>query len=106
MAYNDLIVIQQNTVSRDTAGFKQFSWSTYKTVWAEIVDTGGVMDYESEQPVWRDSKTFKIHKHDAPEVKAYPQMRISYNSDYFMITGIEHEGRLFTTLTGDATDDD
>ena len=106
MAYNDLITIQQNTVSRDTNGFKQFSWSTYKQCWADIEDTGGSLSYESDSPIWRDTKTFKIRTHDAPSVKAYPQMRIVYDSDYFMVVGIEKDGRLFTTLTGEATDDE
>lgn len=106
MAYNDKIVIQENTVTRDTYGGKQFSWDEYKTVWAEIEDTGGFLDHSTGMPVWRDTKTFRIRQADAPAVKPYPQMRIYYDEDYFMITGMEKEGRLFITLTGEATDDD
>ena len=112
MAYNDLITIQQSSTGTDDYGGDQFTWSTYKEVWAEVVDTGGSMSYESDQPVWRDSKTFRIRTYDAPNVKAFPQMRIMHTdqntevADYFMITGIEKEGRLFTTLTGEAVDDD
>ena len=106
MAYNWKIVIQQNTVTRDDYGGDNYSWSTYKTVWSEMEDTGGTLIYESDQPVWRDSKTFKIRTADAPDVKAFPNMRISYDGDYYSIVGIEKDGRLFTTLTGEAYDDE
>ena len=106
MAYNDKIIIQSSTNTRDAYGVMVRTWATYKTVWAEVIDAGGSITYESEQPVYRDNKTFKFHTPDAPAVKTFPAQRISYDSDFYMISGIEKEGRLFTTLTAEAYDDE
>jgi len=105
MTYNDSIVIQQYTQSRDTLGaIDAGSWSTYKTVWAEVTDASGSVTHESDMPVYEDSKSFKIHTHDASAVTT--KMRISYNSNYYLIHSIQNEGRLTTTLIASAYDDE
>jgi len=104
MAYNDKIIIQQKTVSADTYGERDPTWTTYKTVWAEMIDEGGVVDYESDMPIYTDTRAFKIHTHDAPSVTT--KMRVSWNSEYHMIRSIRKAGRLHTTLTVQAYDDE
>ena len=106
MAYNDKIIIQSSTGARDAYGHIVRTWATYKTVFAEIIDAGGSITYEAEQPVFRDNKTFKFRTADAPAVKTFPAQRISYNSEYYIISGVEKEGRLFTTLTAESYDDE
>jgi len=105
MAYNDSIVIQQQADARGDYGEADTgAWSTYKTVWAEITDTTSSVTEESEMPVFEDSKSFKIHSHDAPAVTT--KMRISYDSQYFLIRSIRKEGRLRTILIASAYDDE
>lgn len=105
MAYNDSIVIQQYTQGRDTLGaIDAGTWATYKTVWAEIEDISSSVSHESEMPVFEDSKSFKIHTFDAPAVTT--KMRISYDSQYFLISSIRKEGRLRTILIASAYDDE
>ena len=104
MTYNDSIVIQQTTESRGSAGGVEDTWATYKTVWAEIEDASGNENFSADMTVYEDSKSFKIHTHGAPAVTT--KMRISYDSRFFLITSINKEGRLRTTLTGVAYDDE
>jgi len=105
MTYNDQIVIQQLTEVRDDYGSVDAStWAAYKTVWAEIKDMTGSEDFQSDQRVYQDSKEFKIHTHDAPDVTT--KMQISYDSRTFIITSLNNEGRLRTVIVGIAYDDD
>jgi len=104
MGYNYQIVIQEATESRDDYGEVDTTWATYKTVWAERDDEGGVMSYEAEQPVYSDSMTFKIHSYDAPDVTT--KMRISYDSNIFLIRDVRREGRFHFHLTTEAFDDE
>jgi SPP1 family predicted phage head-tail adaptor len=104
MAYNDKIIIQQRTDGRGDAGGVEETWSTYKTVWAEIDDLSGNKDNAADMPVYEDSMSFKIHTHDAPDVTT--KMRISWESQYFYIRSKQRDGRLRTTLIADAYDDE
>jgi len=105
MAYNDTIVIEQYTQGRDTYGaIDQGTWATYKTVWAEWDDRAGSLDGASEMPVYEDSKSFKFRTFDAPAVTT--KMRVSYDSQYFLIRSIQKEGRLITILIAEAYDDE
>lgn len=104
MTFNDSIVIQQTTESRGTAGGVEDTWSTYKTVWAQIEDVSGNENFSSDMRVYEDAKSFKIHQEDAPDVTT--KMRISYDSRYFRITSMSKEGRLRTTLIAVALDDE
>ena len=104
MTYNDSIVIQQTTESRGDAGGVEDTWSTYKTIWAEIDNISGNVQNESDMPVFSESMQFKIHTHDAPAVTS--KMRISYDSRFFYIQSISKEGRLRTVLVAEAYDDE
>jgi len=105
LTYNDSIVIQEYTQSRDTYGaIDAGSWATYKTVWAEIEDTQSNVSHESDMPVFEDGKSFKVHTHGAPSVTT--KMRISYDSEFFYIRSIRKEGRLRTILVAEAYDDE
>ena len=104
MAYNDKIIIQQPTEARNDYGGITSSWATYKTAWAEIDQEGGNVSFESEIPVFSDRNRFKIRTHDAPAVTS--KMRISYDSQIWLIDAIQKEGRLFTVLTATAHDDE
>lgn len=103
MTYNDQIVIEQYTQSRDTYGaIDAGTWATYKTVWAEIEDVQSNVSYESDMPVFEDGKSFKFHTHDADVTS---KMRVSYDSQYFAIRSIRKEGRLRTIIIAEAYDD-
>lgn len=104
MAYNDKIIIQQTTESRGDAGGVEDTWSTYKTVWAEIDDLAGNKDNSADMPVYEDSFSFKIHKADAPDVTT--KMRISWESQYWYIRSKQREGRLRWVLIAEAYDDE
>jgi SPP1 family predicted phage head-tail adaptor len=108
MAYNDKIEIEQATYVRGDYGEVFKSWSEYKTVWAEVEDLGGVVDYDADKPVLVVTKTFKMRKADAPAPSMYPKMRLKYDGDYYHITGLDKEGnqRLFLTLTAESMSDD
>lgn len=104
MGYNYKIDIQESTESRGAQGAVTPTWSTYKKVWAERDDTGGVVSYESDQPVYSDAMAFKIRSYDAPDVTT--KMRISYNSQLYMIRSIRKEGRFHLHLVTEAYDDE
>jgi len=48
--------------------------------------------------------TFKIHSYDAPDVTT--KMRISYDSNIFLIRDVRREGRFHFHLTTEAFDDE
>ena len=104
MTYNDSIIIQQLTQVRDDYGGDASTWATYKTVWAEIEDVSGNENFQSDQRIYEDSKSFKVHTHDAPDITT--KMRISYDSRVFLIISLNKEGRLRTKMMGIAYDDD
>ena len=104
MAYNDKIIIQQTTESRGDAGGVEDTWTTYKTVWAEIDDLSGGKDETSDMTVYSDGMSFKIHKADAPDVTT--KMRISWDSLTWYIRSRQREGRLRWILTADNFDDE
>jgi len=104
MAYNDQIVIEQPTEARGDAGGIEDTWTTYKTVWAEIDDLAGSKDFTSDMPVYTNSMSFIIHQHDAPDVTT--KMRIVWNSENWYIRSRQRDGRLRWTLIADTDDDE
>ena len=105
MAFREKIIIQQPTEARGDAGGVEETWTTYKTVYAEIDDDGGNKDNAAEMPVFGNQMTFKIHKQDAPGVTT--KMRISYSSEYWYISTRRVDRRRgFIELTGEAYDDE
>ena len=104
MAYNDKIIIQQKSVSADTYGERDATWTTYKTVWAERQDQNGYKSDQTDMPVFTDGISFKIHAHDAPDVTT--KMRVSYDSLYWDIIRMERGGRLHYILYVESYDDE
>ena len=104
MAYNDKIIIQQKSVSADTYGERDATWTTYKTVWAERQDQNGYKSDQTDMPVFTDGISFKIHAHDAPDVTT--KMRVSYDSLYWDIIRMERSGRLHYILYVESYDDE
>ena len=104
MAYNDKIIIQQSSVAADDYGERDATWTTYKTVWAEMDDSGGNLSYETDMPVFSNQRLFTIRTYDAPDVTT--KMRISYDSDYYKILSVQKQGRMFTVLVAEANDDE
>ena len=104
MGYNYQIVIQESTVSADDYGERDETWTTYKTVWAEMDIPGGGLSYESDMPVYSDSRVFRIHTPDASGVTT--KMRISYDSDIYEIRSIQKDQRLHKVLIAEAMDDE
>ena len=104
MAYNDYIVIEQKSVSADAYGERDSTWTTYKSLWAEMEVPGGGLSYESEMPVYSDSRVWKIHTHDAPAVTT--KMELVHDSKRYKIHSIQKIGRLHTVLIAEAYDDE
>lgn len=104
MAYNDKIIIQQKSVTADSYGERDPTWTTYKTVWAERQSQDGSKTNPSDMPVFGDRIRFKIHKQDAPSVTT--KMRVSYDSQYWDILSLERTGRLHYILEVEAWDDE
>ena len=105
MAFREKIIIQQPTEARGDAGGVEETWTTYKTVYAEIDDLSGGEDNTSDMVVYVNGLSFKIHKKDAPDVTT--KMRISYDSEYWYIrTRRVDRRRGFIELTGEAYDDE
>lgn len=104
MGYNYQIVIQQRTDARDDYGEMDATWSTYKTVWAEMEVDGGHLGYESEQPVYSDMRVFRIHTYDAPDVTT--KMRFTFDGGTYSIRSISKEGRFHTVLIAEDFDDE
>ena len=104
MAYNDKIIIQESTETRDTYGEVDTTWATYKTVWAQIDDASSGLNYQSDMPVFSTTKIFIIHKPDAPDVTS--KMRISFDGQIFEIMGIQRKGRLQWVIMAEAYDDE
>lgn len=104
MTYNDPIIIQQPTESRNDYGEVVPAWSTYKELWAEITDVQSNVTEDSDMMVFEDAKSFKIHKQDAPDVTS--KMRIYYDSQVYRIRSIRKEGRLWIILVAEAYDDE
>lgn len=104
MGYNYQIVIQQKSVTADAYGERDATWTTYKTVWAELDDGGGSLTYESDMPVYAGTKTFVIRTADASGLTT--KMRISYNSETYRILSLSIDERQRTTITAEAYDDE
>ena len=108
MAYRYYITIEQHSVTADGYGERDKTWTTYKNAWAEMDDSGGVLTYDTDMPVYTGMRTFRIHSYDAPLVTT--KMRINYSDNsvtvYYYIRNIVREGRFHFVLTGEAMDDE
>lgn len=88
------ITIERYTTSTNTYGERVQTWSTLLTVWAELMKTGEGMTERitanQDMPIQRIR--FKIRSSsDSRGIKA--DDRVLYNSNYYIIQGIEEVGR-------------
>lgn len=85
------IVIEQKSVSRDDVGGENISWTTYKTIWSGFSAKRNTEGVQSGQETASRIVEFIFRYQDAPAVDE--AMRISYNSQYYYIVGIQELGR-------------
>ena len=104
LAKNDKIVIEEPDSTRSTIGALDPDWTTHMTSWAEITNISGNEAFTSDMTIYNDTKKFKIHYEEGRNVTS--KMRVSWNSQYFYITSVNHEDRLQTVLIAVAKDDD
>ena len=86
------VVIQQNTIAADEFGSKQTdSWSTYATVWAQIIWPGvsKTETIENSQKVSVSSPIIRV-RYDSGINET---MRVQYDSQNYYIKGISEIGR-------------
>ena len=85
------IVIEQNTPSGDTFGGGQTdSWSTFATVWAEVIPMSATERFMSQQRYASRVSMFNIRYVSGLNSK----MRIQYESKAWRILGIKEISRL------------
>ncbi len=82
------ITIQQVTETADAYGQPVASWSTYRTVWAEVLEQRG-REYFNQTEVAQAVTIFRIWHLSGLTRK----MRISYDGDYYDIVSIVTIGR-------------
>lgn len=83
------IIIEQQASGQDSIGEPNGSWSTFATVWASVKPVRANEIYSAQQ-VSPDRETrFRIRYLSGVTEK----MRISYDSKYWDIRGIEEIGR-------------
>lgn len=83
------IIIQSYPTSKDNGGELTGSWTTYLTTWAKVTDKSSTENMvEGTQPM-TTTRTFTIRYRTG----LTNGMRISYNSQYWQITGMMEIGR-------------
>jgi SPP1 family predicted phage head-tail adaptor len=102
MAYNDLIVIQNVTETRDTYGEVVEAWPTYQSSWADIETISGSEGYPADITIYVDVKKFIIRYEEGKNVTS--KMRIYYGSEYYYISSVAHRDRLRTELIASRRD--
>lgn len=83
------IIIQEVTETQNSYGAASESWSTFKTVWAEVKPVKGKEFFLDEQVNARIDSIFRIRWIEGLTTK----MRISYNGQYYNIYSIIELGR-------------
>ena len=81
-----LIIVEQNTPTRDAFGGLVDSWDTYATVWASVTPMIGVETYKSDQ--LNASITHKIVIRYLASLTT--QMRINFGGRYLNIKSVQH----------------
>jgi SPP1 family predicted phage head-tail adaptor len=104
VAKNDKIVVEQPDSTRGDLGQVEPNWTTHVTSWAEITNLSGNEAFISDMTIYNDTKQFTIHYDEGKAVTS--KMRISWNSQYFLITSVNHQKKLQTVLIAVAKDDD
>lgn len=83
------ITIQVATFVADSYGQPQATWVTHATTWAAIIIKKSVENFDAKQETSRKTTQFKIRYRKDLNT----EMRISYNGDFYDISGIDEIGR-------------
>lgn len=90
------ITIEQKSVTKDALGGEVITWETYANAWANYKGLRATEKVESEQEVANRKVEFTIRTLDAPLTDE--AMRVSYDSQIYMIEGVKLIGRQETTI--------
>jgi len=83
------VVIEQRTDSQDANGQLVPTWSTWKTVWMDLIPIKGTEQFEANRLTEKVDFRAKMRY----IAGLLPTMRISYNSVYYDIVSINELGR-------------
>lgn len=83
------IVIQQPIEDQDSGGDLVINWTTFGTVWAQLLPGGGGESFESGQRTSQQRVQFRIRNLDG----VTPRMRISWRSKYYQIDDVGEPDR-------------
>lgn len=83
------IVIEQRSLTKNSAGGVTESWSTFATVWAQKMDLRGEEFQAATRENARTITEWRIRYISGLK----SEMRISCNGQYYNITGIAETGR-------------
>lgn len=92
-ALDKVIIIEQPTLTRGDDGSAINTWSTYKTVWCNVMyrNIRGKERVEQDRETAINVAEFRIRDMDAPNVTE--KMRINYDRGLWDITAISKTGR-------------
>lgn len=92
-AYDKKIIIEQFTETRGSDGSPIKTWSTYKSLWANVVyrNIRGKERVEQDRETSVNVAEFRIRALGASDVNE--SMRINYDRGYWDITAISKIGR-------------
>lgn len=82
------ITIERMTTSADSMGFPSPTWSTHKTIWAEVVWMGGKEMLQTSREVTKETALFRVWYVDVTT-----HDRINYDSKTWDILTIKEIGR-------------
>lgn len=103
-ALREEIDIEKFTYVSDSTGTVDQTWVVHQTAWAEVEQVSGTDNFRSDMDIYSDVKMFQIPYVDGSDVTS--RMRIKYNSEYYYITSITQEKRIWTKLTAIRNDDE
>lgn len=89
------ITIEERTPSANTTGEVEFTWSTYTTLWAEVMPVRGNDRFEQMRNTNTTVKRFKVRYTSGLD----ESMRVVYNSqnyDILEIAELDREGLIIT----------
>ncbi len=103
-ALRDQITIEKFTYVSDSTGTVDQTWATHTLAWADINQVTGSENFTSDMDVYDDVKSFQIPYVDGSAVT--PRMRVKYDSEYYYITSITKQKRLWVKLIAVRNDDE
>jgi SPP1 family predicted phage head-tail adaptor len=84
------VALQNNTGTADSAGQVSESWTTYSTVYGEVIDTGGVEKVRGQQVDATISALVRI-RYPASGTFPTAEHRVSWNSRIFNIQTVQRK---------------